>query len=449
MQIFHFSALTLIAMILFPVAANAHCDGAKHSGNHPHCDSGDPPPPPPSGCTDDFPGFLYSVDETRKNPGRLYLASTNGCRSEPVGVVGVTTGRNFHMTADGTSGVILWTDRQEGPGNGARESIVRQDFTVDTNGTLDLLDPVTILPWGGEDDPEGECARYYASDVWGDATHNSLYLIVDRAYYCDSGPNAGGGTQELLIYDLNDLTGDPSDPPPDVRVVWESESAGGVRQYSNWLDAGDPENLPDCSAVSFPQFVPTCYGDDGFRINSSGTRLYVRDNFDDTLGDRWDGTIRLDIDKSTIGPALNQWLISQPELVYAGTSYYEPNGMLARPDSDFSVLPSPEIIGMSYFDKSAQVTVGVSAYMNADQCVGVYAPLSAGDQDGYPDLWMQCITYDLFLPNRSGSWESPDTILRTERPKRTQQIHRHHISGASPGLTELLIDNGGGADNGN
>jgi len=406
-------------------------------------DGGDPPPPPPTGCEDSFPGFLYEVGATRKTPAELHISSTDGCRTQFVAALPHLRSPAFHMTADRSAGVIVWSEDIEN-----RYIVRRIDFTVDDSDNLVLEPPVTILPLAGEEAPPGDNLFYFSKDIWGDATHDSLYLVILRIYSINSGDDAGGGTRDALVYDLNELTGDPADPAPESRLIFhEWVSAGGKFEYGDWLDA-DPTTLPDCSTVAYPQFVATCYRAESLRFNPSGTRLYLQRNINDSNGQRWDGTKRIHIDK-TAGPDLADWDLTGPELVYTGTSEFEPVGMLARPDADVSLLPSPEIIGMGYLDRSGNNTVGVGAFLNADHCALLYAPLSGGDLSGMPDFWMQCIDNQLLNGDRGTSWQSASTYLTSNRGKRQHDIYRRYVTGMLAGTEELLIENGRGPDTGN
>ena len=431
MNILRLSAIFLITMILIPDSASAHCKG-KHTGNHPHC-SGEPPPPPPppTGCVDDFPGFLYMVEAGRNTPAELHLSSTDGCRSELIAVVpDIRQHPAMHMTANGSEGLILW---QEDPGQ-AEYIVRRQDFTVNGNGDLTLVgSPVTVLPLAGEEAAAGDYLYYFFTDIWGDAIHGSLYLAISRQYVFNSGPNLGESTEELLVYNLNDLTS--VNALPEVREIYRTPD-----DPNGW-------NCPSDPSVLNPQFVPTCYGVDGIRFNPSGTRLYIRDNIDDLQGQRWDGTVRIDIDMGS--GSLANWILSAPELVYTGTTEFEPVGMLARPDATISNLPNPEIIGMGYLDRSGNQTVRAGAFLNADQCAAaVYAPLSGGNLSGLPDLWMQCIDNQLLNGTGRDSWQSPEAFLTSRLVKRHYNIYRRYVTGALAGTEQLLIEDGRFADTG-
>ena len=218
MNILRLSAISLLTMMLMPITANAHCDG-KHTGNHPHCSGGGspPPPPPPPACADVFPDFLYEVEATRKALAELHLARTDGCTSGPIAIVPEFRAKAFHMTTNGSKGVILWSEDIE------NQYIVRRldftvDFTNDPKGELKLEGPVTILPLSGEEAEAGDNLFCFSMDIWGDATHESLYMTVLRMRSFNSGPNAGGGTREALIYDLNVLT--DLNALPDVREIY-------------------------------------------------------------------------------------------------------------------------------------------------------------------------------------------------------------------------------------
>ena len=162
-----------ITILIFNVIPSAF---AKKGG----LGGGKPPPPPPEECSDDFPGFAYQVEATRKSPEEIWLSSTDGCRRERVSVQS-DGGRGigpFHMAADRSKGVLLW---KEDPGLTWQWIVHRQDFTVDTDGNLEMDLPVQLLPLAGEDVPAGDQLYYFNLDIWGDDSHDALYLAASRA----------------------------------------------------------------------------------------------------------------------------------------------------------------------------------------------------------------------------------------------------------------------------
>ena len=386
-----------------------------------------PPPPPPTGCVDSFPGFLYEVEATRKAPAELHLASSDGCRSELIAIVRDFRGSAFHMTADGSKGVILWSEDIE------NQYIVRRlDFTVNNSGVLALGQPVTVLPLAGEEALPGDFLFLRSIDIWGDAAHDSLYLTIRQRHVFNSGPNAGTGTRVALIYDLNDLT--DSNALPDVREIY-NEDAGG------WQDATGL----DCSSLPYPQFVPTCYGLQGLRFNPSGTRLYMGDdNFDTPDGQRWSAALRIRIDMGG-GLPLAKWTLTGPELVFAGPeSSGTPNqwAMTARPSNDPSQLPETEYIAAG------------GDFLNADQCATDYAFYASGNSEAPFDLWLACVDTTVFAAGTGGnSWQTPEALLghgRATSHHHTWQnnIYRIYVSGALAGTNQLLIENGRDPDTG-
>lgn len=405
-----------LALSIIPAAL------AKKGGN-----GGGKPPPPPTVCTDEFPGFAYSVEGTRRSPGEIHLASTDGCRSELVRVQS-DDDRGMgplHMTADRSKGVLLW---KEEPDNAAQYVVYRQDFTVDENGDLNLEDPVKLLPPDGEELPAADHLYYFSLDIWGDATHESLYLAVGRHHRF--GPDPGDKLEELLIYNLNDMT--------DVREIYHSEQLAG-----NW----------SCPDVEYSQFVPSCYRFQGFRFNPSGTRLYISDNFDDNQGQRWDGVVRLHIDRIDLETAddlpLADWTFSTPELVYTATDSTA-RGMLARPDFvDPSQLPSQEFIAVRYSNNAV--------LLDADQCVSDYAPYAGGSEPLDPNFWHACLDSETstvmstFLHGGGDSWQSSEALLTSlpvSKGSYHYNIYRRNISGVDAGTEQLLIEWASGADTG-
>ncbi|MEE8306348.1 MAG: hypothetical protein V3R81_03725 [Gammaproteobacteria bacterium] len=335
------------------------------------------------------------------------------------------------MTADGSKGVILWSEDIE------NQFIARRlDFTVDNSGVLALGQPVTVLPLAGEEPLPGDTLTYFSIDIWGNATHDSLYVTIWQVREFNSGPNAGTGTSVALIYDLNDLTDVTASP--DTREIY-NEDAGG------WQDA----NGLDCSSVLFPQFVPTCYQVDGLRVTPSGTRLYIADNINDPDGQRWDAALRIHIDMGG-GQPLDQWTISEPELVQVNGP--NPYGIAVRPDNDPLQLPSPEYIASSYEEIPGDPTTGVVSILDADQCAADYAPYASGTSEAPIDLWQGCLDTNMFFPPSSpaaSSWQTPEALLRNSSRDHDHDLYRSYVTGALAGTEQLVIETAGGADTGN
>ena len=414
-------------------------------------DSGDPPPPPPpTNCADDFPWFLYQVEATRKTQAELHLASTDGCRSELVAILPHLRGSVFRMTTDGSKGVILWTEDID------NQYIVRRlDFTVDNSGNLALGNPVTVLPLAGEEAISDHHLFYFSPDIWGDATHGSLYLTILRINSIHSGDEAGGGTTDALIYDLNDLTGDLAGPAPATRLIFHEQHAFNEVNYGTWFDAGDPADLPDCSTVAYPQFVATCYRAEELRFNPSGTRLYVARNVRDRDDQRWDGTSRIHIDRlDTMGEQLplDQWILTCPELIYAGSGDQTASGMLARPADDPYIPPSTEFIAIRHTDRTGKNVLRTGDILNADLCASEYEDYVGGNLDAGNYLWQVCLDTGVFFAayNHGGgdSWQSPEALLTSTLNNRSYDIYRRYVTGPYAGTEQLLIETGRGADNG-
>jgi hypothetical protein len=432
----------LIVLVTGIFAASSGSFAAKGGGKPPP-----PPPPPPAQCEDEFPGFLYQVEATRRAPAELHIASTDACRTERVAVVPNLRQAAFHMTADRSAGVIVW-----GADIDNQYIVRRLDFTVDNSGNLvpGLEQPVTILPLAGEEANSGDHIFYFSPDIWGDAAHDLLYLTVLRMYSINSGPDAGGGSREVLIYDLNDLTGDLAGPAPDQRLIFNlTKIPGEANQYGDWLDA-DPMNLRDCPTVGYPQYVPTCYLPEELKFNASGTRLYSARNITDRNGDRWDSALRVNIDSSG-GGDLADWTLSGPELVYtSGPNDTDLSGILARPDNDVSIRPSPEQIAV-FHRSGGSVTEEVSI-LDTDQCAAGYVPYAAGATEAPFNLWQDCLDTGTFftgtVPGRSDSWQSPDALIRSSFGKKDYDLYRTYVSGDIWGTEELLIETARFADGG-
>jgi hypothetical protein len=349
------------------------------------------------------------------------------------------------MTADKSKGVIVW----------AEGSVIRRlDFTVDESGDLQAGQPVTVLPRPGEEPLPGDSLHYTVWDVWGDATHDSLYIAVMQQEGFNSGPNAGASTRAGLIYDLNTLT---------ERKLFDQFVPGdGTPEYRVWLDASDPSTLPDCYSVPYPQFVPTCYVVQSMRFNPSGTRLYLERNLPHELwnpGEIWRSVMRIETDDMAAGLPLADWDLAGPELVFASETLTEKGlegPLLPRPENDPLQLPSPEYIAMSQDDGTDYPTSQVLMLLNADQCAAIYAPYASGILEAPFDRWQECkdestLSYTGTMPGGPYSWQSPDTLLRgTFQGLETElfDIHRIYLSGALAGTEQLVIENASNPDSG-
>lgn len=414
---------------------------------------------PPTGCTDIFPAFSYVQPGTRRIPEETRLASSEGCRTEPVLVPGQST--TMHMTANRKAGVFVWAEETGNSG----QYIVRRldytvDFTVNPSGKLILEEAVTILPLAGEEPGAGESQYFQVSDVWGDANHDSLYLAVTHLRDFSTGDYAGSSTRQVLIYDLNDLTDNSALPEPDKRTIyqqWNSPSEwsnpDNPPETAQWLNA-DPDalTLQECESVPYPQFAPICYKADNITFNSSGTRLYLdqglRHYLEDGEVNLWHSTMRININRLDAAGEelpLANWSISGPEMVTAidFRGSHGPHEAVPRPDANPYTLPNPEILA----------TQG-GYFINADQCVGEYADYADGNNGVADNHWESCTRQDLFANGIGArSWDSPDSYLFSrfaQQGKNNREIYRIHVlvESGMAGNEELLIVNGEGPDTG-
>jgi hypothetical protein len=393
----------------------------------PACKDGASEPPPPDGCVDSYPGFLhgflYVTEPKRRESSELRLASYDGCTSE---LIPIPTDRGsfaFRLTTDGSEGIIVWTEG---------DTVRRMDLTIDELGKLSMGPPVTILPLTGEEAEEGDQLSYKSLDVWGDATHTSLYMTVLRSR---SGPAVVGDTKVAMIYDLNELTDVTASP--DVRVIY-SEGAG------DWQDSIGL----DCSVVTYPQFVPTCYSAEEMIFNPSGTRLYFPTRIDDHDDQLWDTVARIHIDMSG-GPTLADWTLTGPELVYTGVHYdYWPHGTQLHPESNPLLLPTPELIGMTYWRRRNSYPEFFHVFLNTDQCASQeLAPLSGGNLQGAPDIFKKCIDNSILSATTThGSFQSANAILFGQG--NGPDLYRRYVDGGMAGIEEVLIQKSNFADTG-
>jgi len=423
-----------------PTEANAHCKG-KHSGDHPHCVS-EPPPPPPA-CEDTFPGFVYTTIGKGRHPAETRLASSNACRTELLGVGDFGRLSSIHMTADRSKGVIVWV---EDPGAANQKIVRRLDFTVDVSGILHPGQPVTILPLAGDGAQPGDYLYYEVGDVWGDATHDSLYITVLRQDDFSPGTDTATGNRTGSIYDLNTLSN--VNDSPAVHTIFDNFYADdGTPELSGWLDAGDPATLPDCYAVPYPQFVPTCYYVQNMRFNPSGTYLYLENGLGQEYGkegELWHTLKRIKTDDMAAGLPLAEWDLSGPELIFTADHAYgipgNPSDLKPRPGTDPYERPDPEIVGSG------------ENFLDADTCAFDYAPLALGDSMAQSSMWVGCIVPGLIGHTGFGNgmvWESADTYLfdRNTNAGRSD-IYRIYVTDGMAGTEELLIENGRGMDTG-
>ena len=401
-------------------------------------DGGDPPP-----CEDTFPGFLYEVDSTRKLPAELRLASSNGCRTEHVSTSANLRWSTFHMTADRSKGVIVWT---EDPDNNNQSIVLRRDFTVDftvnESGDLKFVgEAVTILPLVGEEAPEGHTLSSYANlDIWGDANHGLLFLVTNRR----TGFVPNTGIKKVLIYDLNTLT--DVNAGPGVREIYHENilTWGG---YPEWQDAIEPPE--DCNVsdidpetgkrIFFPRFIASCYRPEPFRFNSSGTRIYFSSKLFLFDGRREFAEMRINIDwKESSDPTI--WEITGPEIVYVNG----PRDALPRPGNSPLQLPSPEIVMARWDDQ----------FLNADTCAEEYAKSSGPNKEPLTIIWLDKCLVPGFFTNSDTSfraWDSSDSYLfyRSGIKRRDDDdIYRFYVSGEDVGMEEKLIENGNSPSSG-
>lgn len=452
--LYRFIRTILIAAVLSAVcvACGGGGGGSSVSQAPPPAPPSPPPPPPPAlsvACTgaDSFPGFMYQVESTATEPNELRLSSTDGCRTESLGIFDFRQ-TAFHMTADRSAGVVVWNEEIET----GIEVVWRLDFTVDfavnPDGDLVLGTPVQILPLVGEEAPAGDFLSYPDPSIWGDATHDSLYLAIFRGRTFGPDINSPAGDQRAMIYDLNALT--DVNATPAVREIYSVVSTTGT-EFPDWHDVVEP----DCIALAFPRYVASCHRLEDLRFNPSGTRIYIQGKLFHPDGRRDKAVMRIDLgrqDAMGVTRALADWTITGPELVYlTGSAVRDaPGGWTPRPASDVSMLPSPEYIAVYHRDGGA--ITEVASIMNADKCASDFAPYAGGDLEAPIDLWVACIDHVNFftgsLSGASDAWQSADALLKSSFQDPEYDIHRIYVSGALAGTEQLMIETARSANTG-
>jgi hypothetical protein len=256
---------------------------------------------------------------------------------------------------------------------------------VAVDGELTLLRRIKLLPLDEEIIPEEDELYYQSIDIWGDADHRSLYMAIWRQHV-DNSSLPGVSIRELLIYNLNEIT--------EVSEIFRTVQGSGG------------SNCPD---IEYPQFVATCYGRNSAKFNPSGTRLYLWDSHNDKQGQRWDGLVRLDIDRvnfETGGVPLNDWILSARELIWTGPGSQH-GGVVPRPDYDPSQLPLEEEIAIWYDRDPGFKRDRIGAILRADQCAADYASYASDISQTPPDLWLGCLTDETFSAPANHGGETP------------------------------------------
>lgn len=373
------------------------------------------------------PGGRNSVDVA-------YLASTDGCiHNELPGI----KGGSVHMTEasllDGSySGVIIWS---EDPDDGIPnvDHLRRADFTVNAAGALTDLDIIEDpLDLGDPGVPDGDTLGYGFPDVWGNGTHDELYMLVNRGH---SDQNSGG-SHSLRIYNLNDLS-------DSLELFWSVDFPGGYT--SSW---------PCPESTTHPEAVAGCYRPESFRWNPTGTAIYIQDTIYSPDSVRWNGAIRLQI---TRGGPVSSWGVSAPQIVYTGSTNEvasEPNGLAA--------MPRPvEFVGVGDLilaGDNNNVTATTWGMLNVEACITAFTPpVSNPDPEIDPNLWLTCLVdtdpytgeeFDLGDADRAmfGYWLSPNEILHEVREKR--RLVSIYKTNVHSGISTKLVDDAEDPDSG-
>lgn len=393
--------VVLITGIFVATAGSFAAKGGKGGGK--------PPPPPPAECNDPSPSFVYVKEGGRKSPDVTYIASADGCISEPIlDVVGSTV----HMTdvqSDGSvSGVIIWV---EDPGNQNVHQIRRADFTVNTVDSAfvvtTIVDP-NPLSLEGTTILDGDILLYFFPDVWGNNDHSELYLVLTRY----QGDVSGNGSDSLWIYNLDD--------PTEKRELYLSAHADGY--WNCPAGAENPEAIAGCYVAETPKWNPT------------GTALYLQDTLyspdlvPTSTSIRWNAALRLQITRSEY---LQDWTVLPPEIVYTGSTtetVSEPWGLSARPKPVAS---------------TGDLILAGGGMLDVEACVAKFNTGNAPPTD----LWVDCLLPEFDTGDAGfGSWQSPEFVLHSVREKRKKSVFKTNILN---GVSTKLIDDADGADTGN
>ena len=376
----------LALLILISESASAHHCKGKHA-NDSGC--GVPPPPDPELCEDEFPSFTYRKVATRKTPAQVYMASSDGCRRVLLSDVPVAPTIHFH--ADRTGGTMVW--REETLGNELKIRLLHFSATAQDIETLSL-ESLTLFG------PDENQFRGYSFDLWGDATHATLYLAVAKK----SEPVGGGGSwrSEHWLINLHD-----------------------VNDRFKFYDVSEDDCIEE-----FPQSVATCYSLSNIRWNASGKRLYMEADFNDAQTPYWSGAVRFEV-TNTVG--LITAVANRPSLVVIGTrteSTDDPHRVIPRPSprANLEILPSPELVYLTYLDRLGNNTEAAYAVLNADECVDAYQTWEGFDVDS--NLWFEtCVLTDYDTTNnlKGEFWQSENTLLGDPVVNRRHRIMRSNI----------------------
>lgn len=388
-------------------------------------------PPPDCPASEQFPGFLYATESTRKAQSEAFIAGSDGCRSEPV-----PGGSSVHFADDG-SGIIVWTEELIADN---QDIVLGQTFELLGDGSFSTGLITQLLPLPDEVPQIGDFHRYWSLDLWGNSDHSELYLSAFRVII----PETAGDKRQVLIYTLDATNG---------LTVTRREILYTTKDVAN------PSNVtwtcPD--NLSNPEFVATCYDFEGFWFNASGTRLFGG-GVNRDVG--WQANFKLDV-ISAPDPQdpISRWNIGDPEIVLAGSRqpsalYVEPGLRSSRPASDRYVLPSPEYAMVGYIDFTGNITVRGSGVLNIDKCVQEYAALNAGMLAGTVDIWRTNCFGDnpFFWDHVQGfsAWQSEDAILDVNlQNNKRSHLFRYFVSGPSQGVSEQLIESVESVDAGN
>ena len=199
-------AVTLLFMSVFSTGniANAHCSG-KHTGNHPHCDSGGDPGGGETTCATSttFPTFAYWENGNQSSIPVLSLSDAAGTCTRALTefdtenfLAGETA---FHFDRDTQTGRVVWTNHF------VADYLLLVEFDVDAGNTVNVRnDSQAIVALPGVNHSNGTMRNV---DI---GTDGDLMTFIYRPPIPDGSANEGGYT--IYTASIDGCSSDPWTP---------------------------------------------------------------------------------------------------------------------------------------------------------------------------------------------------------------------------------------------